>query len=302
MKLSKKKLNSLNILVIGDVAIDRYIHGTVERISPEGPIPILKVTEIEDRLGMAGNVALNCATLGCNTTLLTGLGQDKASESITELCRDKLNLEVMDYFTSTTVKNRLVSQNQILYRYDQDNLETLTDDQQIVVLEAVKSSINMYDAVILQDYGKGFFSNKLLSSIITVCKVSKVPVLVDPDVSKPLKTYLDATVIKPNNKELLKWGVDLKTFINFYCDYFIVTKGDKGMVCKDRNQKLSGHIPHSKKFVDQTGAGDSAIALLAIGLALKYDIIKCMIMANKAAGIVIEKLGTSTLTLKEFNK
>lgn len=258
MKLSKKKLKKLNILVIGDVCLDRYYFGDVERISPEGPIPILRVKRVENRLGMAANVALNCAGLGCNVTLMTSLGQDKDSQVLTDLCQNRMNLDSNDFFNMTTVKNRLVSQNQILYRYDQEEIQHHTFDQETQVLQIVIDAVKNYDAVILQDYGKGYFSDKLIGSIISVCKTNDIPVLVDPDIKKPIRTYFDATVIKPNLKELKAWKIDdIKNVLNYFCDYFIVTKGDEGMVCKPKNTgKLINSETKKQQFIDNTGAGD----------------------------------------------
>ncbi len=306
MKLNKRKVKDLKVLVVGDICIDKYFYGSVDRISPEGPIPILNIERTEERLGMAANVALNLKALGANVTICTDLPKDN-SFCFEELSKRGIGLATFTTDRNVTYKNRLVANNQILYRFDEEEITNLNNDEEQRLIDWATTNFHEYDAVVISDYGKGFFSEKLASTLVTICKMGDVLCFVDPDVNKSIHTYLDATVVKPNQKELYKWGISLEEFkssqwFNTFCDYLIVTVGSEGMLCKsDSKSGLIEARIASKTFVDTTGCGDTALAALTIGKALEYNIKDCMKIANAAAGLASLKMGTTQVTLDELN-
>ncbi len=308
MTVSLPSYAHANILVVGDIMLDRYWSGPTSRISPEAPVPVVKIGDCEDRLGGAANVALNLSTLGCKTSLCGIIGNDEAGETIGKLLtRSSINdCLVRDNTNPTITKLRVLSRHQQLLRMDFE--EPLTDTANTTLIESIKSTIDSVDAVVISDYAKGTVTTP--QDIIALCKKHSVPIFVDPKGSNFSK-YKEASYITPNLSELE--GIVGKSeslnevFIKaqnlqreLSLDGLLVTLSEKGMALISESAEVF-HMPTVAKDVfDVTGAGDTVIATLAASFAAGSDIQTAMRLANIAAGVVVGKLGTSAVTQKEL--
>ncbi len=303
----KNKLNTPRVLVVGDVMLDRYWFGDVDRISPEAPIPIAKIQKIEDRPGGAANVARNIANLGGNATLLSVVGLDEASKTLETLLQAE-NVNVIlkqDPNISTIIKIRVLARNQQLIRLDFEEApshEILTE-----VLDTYTNIIDKYDVVILSDYGKGGLSHT--QKMIEIAREHNKIILIDPkgdDYSK----YHGATLITPNKNELRSvigsWQSEqelqqkahkLQQELNL--THLLLTRSEEGMTLFSGMQSTS-YATHAKEVYDVSGAGDTVIATLGLMLANNVEIHQAVQIANIAAGIVVAKLGTATTTQTEL--
>lgn len=300
--------SSANILVIGDVMLDRYWTGATSRISPEAPVPVVKIGDIENRLGGAANVAQNLATLGCKVSLSGIVGSDEAS-SIVKSLLDQANIKNLlseDASNPTITKLRVMSRHQQLLRMDfEEKLHNTNKDK---LLENIGQHINTFNAVIISDYAKGTISDA--QPIIQLCKNRNIPVFIDPKGSN-FEHYRNADVITPNLSELqaiigeqeslpalFSKTQELCKSLNLKA--ILVTLSEKGMALIQAN-KPALHIPTEAKDVfDVTGAGDTVIATFTASAAAGSDFPSAMKLSNAAAGVVVGKLGTSTVTPTEL--
>lgn len=306
VELIKSNYRQNKILVVGDVMLDRYYFGEVNRISPEAPVPIAKINRIDDRPGGAANVARNIASLGGNVTLLSVVGEDEPATILANLlaAENVKSLFKVDNKTSTIVKLRVIARTQQLIRLD---FETPPSHEVLAELtETFSDIINDYDLVILSDYGKGGLDHA--AKMISIAKRYSKKVLVDPkgnDYSK----YTNATLITPNLGELReavgKWNNEqdfitkaqqLKAKLNL--EYLLVTKSEDGMTLF--GQDVNNYPTFAQQVFDVSGAGDTVIATLGLMLAQGTNITDAVKMANLAAGIVVGKLGTATVTKAEL--
>ncbi len=298
------------IAVIGDVVLDKYVYGKVERVNPENPgAPLLKIEKKEFRLGCAANVALNIISLGAEASLGCVIGGDHHGRIFERMCRKK----GIKFFSvrngQTIVKERSIESefNQYLLRADdgESNLVPLYNNAASKIYNFINNSD--LDAIILSDYNKHVFRNGFAQQIISLSQNRKIPVVVDP---KPVNSlsFKNSTLICPNIKEAKEitganendpklLAKKLKEIIQ--CAYVVVTCGKRGMVCYDGNEfaEISTKV---KEVVDVTGAGDTACAAMALGLASGLSLIETVHLANYAAGVVVEKLGTSTVKAEEL--
>jgi len=315
MNLNLKQLNFQNrsVLTVGDVMLDQYVLGSVDRISPEAPIPIFTQSEIKSTLGGSGNVSKNIHTLGAKSILLALVGQDKTGEKIQKLCTENsIELHyIKDESRPTTCKKRFIAKNQQIMRLDEESIDLISDS----ILEKSITSFDMLvgrsnlDAIIIQDYNKGFLHPKLIKHIIAAANEKQIVTIVDPKF-KNLSAYNNCSAIKPNQKEIsqalnrkvstsiedLKSAVEeLKKLISF--DKIYVTLGSEGIYNYQNNQISKGY---DIEVVDITGAGDSVVSMLALLLAdnVEEDII-CPILniignlacrTQGAYGVGIEEL------------
>lgn len=308
MTASLPKYQSANILVLGDIMLDRYWSGSTTRVSPEAPVPIVKVTDIEDRLGGAANVARNLAALGCQVTLCGIIGSDEAGASIAALLRENeiSNQIITDSLSPTITKLRILSRHQQLLRVDFE--ETLNCASQERLHESFEAELIGKDAVIISDYAKG--TVQAPDRLIALCRHHHIPVFVDPK-GKDFSRYKGATFITPNRAEFeLEVGKcqtleetflraeHLRTHID--CEGILVTLGEKGMALASKDGKPSFTATAAKNVFDVTGAGDTVIAVLAASYAAGTGIKDSMRLANLAAGLVVGKLGTSTVSREEL--
>jgi len=297
-------LTKARVLVVGDVMLDRYWFGRVNRISPEAPVPVVLVERTEERPGGAANVARNCAALGARANLLSVVGADEPGETLARLiAAEGVGTSLhRDAALATTVKLRVMSDPhpQQLLRID---FETSPSHEVLAEkLAEFESGLGGYDVVVLSDYGKGGLAH--IGRMISVARSAGKPVLVDPKGDDYVR-YSGATVLTPNLNELRevvgRWKdeADLtnraqKLRTELRLDALLLTRGDKGMTLYQADGPQ--HVPARPREVsDVTGAGDTVIATLAVMLAAGADLPEAVRVANHAAGIVVGKLGTAVV-------
>ena len=302
-----EKVLQVRLLVVGDVMLDRYWFGEVSRISPEAPVPVVKVERSEERLGGAANVARNAAALGARTTLLSVVGDDDAGKSLSRLLAEggfDAGLHV-DGAIDTTVKLRVIGRQQQLLRID---FET-TPSHEILdaKLAEFERRVSECDAVLLSDYGKGGLMH--ISEMIRLARAADKPVLVDPKGDDYAK-YAGATVITPNRSELRevvgRWSSDEELFAKAQklrgqlgLEALLVTRSEEGMTLF-ADDGIHHQAAQAREVFDVSGAGDTVIATLAVMLAAGADWAEAIRVANVAAGIVVGKLGTAVVTREEL--
>ena len=310
MKLTLPRFDQARVLVIGDVMLDRYWHGGTSRISPEAPVPVVRVNQVEDRPGGAGNVALNIASLGAPAWLIAATGNDEAADSL------QTRLEAAGVYCDfarldnvpTITKLRVISQHQQLIRLDHEEAfaglsSNILEDKADALLENV-------GAVILSDYNKGTLQNH--QQLIKQARTQGIPVLVDPK-GTDFARYRGATVITPNlsefetvvgkcnsEQELIEKG---RTLLNdLELEALLITRSEHGMTLI-RKDDPELHLPaRAREVFDVTGAGDTVISTLATALAAGSDLPTAAALANIAAGIVVAKLGTATVSMPELRR
>ncbi len=307
MQLHNKQFSDINALVVGDVMLDRYWFGSVERISPEAPVPVLSVNQQEVRAGGAANVAHNLQALGAKTTLLSVVGDDQAGTEIKQLIQDygaepKL---IVDNSISTIVKLRMIAQNHQLLRADFD--EEPSDEVLAQCLQDYERLLPDSDVVILSDYGKGGLRH--VSKMIELARETDVPVIIDPKGSD-YSRYSGATLITPNMKEFetaINQPIDDSNFSQYAkglreqldLDYLLITRSEKGMSLFTRNGDQIDSPAQAIEIYDVSGAGDTVISLMALALVSNFTNEQTLQIANAAAGIVVGKLGTAVATIEE---
>ncbi len=296
------------ILVVGDVMLDRYWYGAVDRISPEAPVPVVAVDQTEMRVGGAANVALNVTSAGGNCTLLSVIGNDEAGQQLREILSTSLidDQIASDDKTSTTVKLRVISRNQQLLRADFENKPS--DELLDQCLKTYVERLDEADAVILSDYGKGGLSH--IEKMIDVANTKKVPVYVDPK-GADFSRYRGATFVTPNLREFEQATetvedddhmADLAQSLmaRHNIKSILVTLSERGMMLHHLGDDPIYSHARTREVYDVSGAGDTVIAMLAMAGASKFKDIDALMLANCAAGIVVSKLGTSTVSADEL--
>jgi len=302
-----ERVSQVRLLVVGDVMLDRYWFGEVNRISPEAPVPVVKVERQEERLGGAANVARNAASLGAVTALLSVVGDDDAGRSLGRLLEEGLidaGLHV-DRDIDTIVKLRVIGRQQQLLRID---FET-PPSHEILQAKLVDFERRVADAdvVILSDYGKGGLTH--IAEMIRIARAAAKPVLVDPKGDEWGK-YAGATVITPNRSELRevvgRWSSEddliaksQKLRAELGIEALLVTRSEEGMTLF-ADGETHHQAAQAREVFDVSGAGDTVIATLAVMIAAGADWAEAIRVANVAAGIVVGKLGTAVVTRQEL--
>lgn len=295
------------ILVVGDVMLDRYWFGEVSRISPEAPVPVIKVERVEERPGGAANVARNCAALGARVALLSVVGADEAGAALARLLAAS-NIDASlheDGHMSTTVKLRAVARQQQLLRIDFENWPA--HEVLRAKLAEFEQRLPDCDVVILSDYGKGGLTH--IADMIRLARTAGKPVLVDPK-GEDYARYAGASVITPNRAELRqvigRWRdeADLveraqKLRAELGLEALLLTRSEEGMTLFTAAGAVS-EPALAREVYDVSGAGDTVIATQAVMMAAGLDLAEAMRLANRAAGVVVAKLGTATCTLEEL--
>lgn len=304
------QLANLNILCVGDVMLDRYIYGKVDRISPEAPIPVFTANKEERMLGGAGNVVRNLLSLGAQVAFASVIGDDATGNQLTGLVGAEKRL-IPTLLTEkgrlSTKKTRYVAGGQQILRSDKESRDQVKPETVTKITELLLPEIGEYQAIILSDYGKGLLTPELCRSVIDAARRSNIPVFVDPK-QRDVSLYAGATVLSPNLKELaLAAGVDsfendaalidaakhLAATHNF--QYVLVTRGEQGMSLVDA-AGLIIHLPAAAQQVfDVSGAGDTVIATLAATYAGGATMADAALLANIAGGIVVGRLGTAVV-------
>ena len=292
-------LQSARVLVVGDTMLDRYWFGEVERISPEAPVPVAKIERMDQRAGGAGNVARNIAALGGQAALLSVVGQDEAANELEKIVQSngvQTFLE-RDETIDTTVKLRVLSRNQQLLRIDfeekpsQDVLDRLN--------RRFRSLLPDYDAVILSDYRKGCLFQ--VADMIDFARDHNKPVLIDPK-GDDYEKYAGASLITPNRNELREADLTEKAEAlrrHLQLNAILLTRSEEGMSLYEPDH-ISHQPTRAQEVFDVSGAGDTVIATVGLGLAAKLDLRQAMHIANAAAGVVVAKLGTAVCSQAEL--
>ncbi|MFI4927266.1 MAG: D-glycero-beta-D-manno-heptose-7-phosphate kinase [Burkholderiales bacterium] len=304
---SKQQLAQARVLVVGDAMLDRYWHGAVERISPEAPVPVVKVTREEERIGAAANVAYNVSTLGAKASFLGVVGDDEPGQRLEQLMKETgiaAHLK-RDPGLRTTVKLRVIGRQQQLLRMDFEN----EPDHEVLALQTSSFSelLPQQDAVLFSDYGKGGLAH--IPSMIEAARQANKPVLIDPK-GEDYARYRGATIITPNRAELQevvgRWSSEddlrrraqeLRTSLDL--TGLLVTRSEEGMTLYDAQGEL--HVKaQAREVFDVTGAGDTVIATLATMVAAGLSLREAVPIANRAGGIVVGKFGTATVSYEEL--
>lgn len=300
-------------LVIGDLMLDRYLIGEVERISPEAPVPVVLLKQENERAGGAANVAANLSLLGIRTTMAGIIGDDAEGRALLDMLRE-LNIDsaiVTSQQRPTVTKTRILGGHQQMMRLDKESRLAFTESENNALHEQVSQAIAQKpDVIILSDYAKGVLSDALCQAVIAQAKALGIPVLVDPK-GRDYTKYQGATALTPNKKEtseacgidamdtdrLLQAAADLRDRLGLA--FLAVTRGEEGISLLEQNETI--HIPAAAKQVfDVSGAGDTVIATLAAGLVHGLSHRQAFELANIAAGIVVGKVGTVPVNREEL--
>jgi D-glycero-beta-D-manno-heptose-7-phosphate kinase len=302
-------IKNKKILIVGDVGIDEYVIGEVNRISPEAPVPVLDVAEQSTRLGLSANVAQNITSLMSTPYLLSVVGKDATANQLKELCKqEKVDTSglIEDESRPTTRKLRVMAQHHHIVRVDYEHRKFLSSAVEKNLLERAAELIPKVDGVILQDYAKGIFSENVAQKLIKLARDKEKRILVDPHRTTPLRYYRGADLIKPNFAEALALAKmtedDLHANKNLLAEVVrtiteqgnfgrvVVTRGKHGMTIYENGQ-LSQVPTFARDVFDVTGAGDTVIASLALGWVSGYNLAEAALLANAAAGVVVAKIG-----------
>ncbi len=316
------KLAGQTVLVIGDVMLDEYIRGNVRRISPEAPVPVVDQQNISCFPGGAGNVAANIASLGAQVYVVGGVGDDHQADSLRQmLAQLRVNVSGLIPFAAypTTTKTRVVAHNQHILRIDREHIRQLDTEEEISVLSVVDNLIGHVNVCILSDYAKGVLTPRICNRVIQKAQANNIPVVVDPKGIR-FDKYIGAAVITPNLDEAKIAASAIDGAINIDCETnkgietlgmilaahyqsaFLVTRGEKGMSLIQQGQPSVHISAQARQVYDVTGAGDTVIAVLALGLAAGLGLETSARLANSAAGTVVSKLGTATVSLEELQQ
>lgn len=308
------RLKTARVLSVGDIMLDRYVKGSVERISPEAPIPVLHINHEKVMLGGSGNVAANIGALGASGTIISILGDDGAGAEVERLVRA---LKTIDFFPATlpgrptTIKTRFVAGSQQMMRADIEDVSPIDKQVEKEIINNAKSAMKNHGAIVVSDYGKGALSDNVLQAIIKAATTAKVNVIVDPK-GRDFSRYKGAYVITPNKKELFEatnMAVETDDEIvaaarsiikSAGIKYVLATRSADGMSLVAAKGKPVHFKAHALDVFDVSGAGDTVVAVLAMGLAAGGDIAQAAKIANVAAGIVVAKAGTATASASEL--
>lgn len=308
MTYSIPPFNSVHVLIVGDVMLDQYWYGPTARISPEAPVPVVHIQQQQHRPGGAANVALNIAALGSQVTLIGVTGIDQAADIlINQLSAQGVHCAFLHLAHIATIsKLRVLSQNQQLIRLDFEEAFTGLDPQ--ILVTKMQMALAAADIVILSDYGKGTLADVAL--LIDLARKAGKPVLIDPK-GRAFTKYQGATVLTPNLAEfeavvgacatleqLVNRGEQLRQHLQL--EALLITRSQHGMsLLRSKHPPL--HLPaHAREVFDVTGAGDTVIGVLAAALAAEHDLVNATALANLAAGLVVAKLGTATISVTEL--
>ena len=318
-----KQFEGLRIAVVGDVMMDAYLIGKVTRISPEAPVPIVNLVKEDDRLGGAANVAMNLQAMGAVPIMCSVIGNDKDGKTMLSLFEDAgvaTDGLVRSSDRITTVKTRVLGNNQQLVRIDSEQTDLITAEEEDLLIEAFQSLLNSgVDAVIFEDYNKGVLTPRVIRTLIDICQNKGIPTTVDPK-RDHFFDYKGVTLFKPNLKELME-GLDVS--IDFAKNpaslhaavemleqrlgnqISFITLSEYGVFIKEGDRQLH-YEAHLRNIADVSGAGDTVISVATLCLAAKMDIAYIAQIANLAGGLVCEATGVVSIDkerlLKETTK
>lgn len=329
-----KAFRGRRIGVVGDLMLDRYVWGSATRLSPEAPVPVVDFANETEVLGGAGNVARNLADLGAKVAPFGVVGEDEAGAAIRK-CLKAAGIDaktlIADASRVTTVKTRIVARHQQIVRVDRERREPLKPALEDKLARAIKAALPRLDALVLSDYDKGVVTDSLADRVLTECHRLKIPALVKPKTSR-LFAYRGASLIVCNAKEasfFVTQPVDDdksvqdaggRLLAHFGCSAVVITRGAEGLNVFDEASPKGFHVAatsseisyarvgqagvdrsaHGRQVFDVTGAGDTVLSVLALAVAAQVPIREAAVLANAGAGVVVGKLGTSTVTQDEL--
>lgn len=312
-----EQFSKQSVLVIGDVGIDRYTIGQVERISPEAPVPVVLVKEQKNKLGLAANVVDNLWSLKAKAQMIGVMGEDGLSQELIHLLskasRQAPQFLVTDSTRQTILKERVVSDKQQLLRVDYESSGWISKEIENKILKNVEIALKQSSGIILQDYQKGMITPRLARSIIQLAKKSKKLIAVDPHANASLESYCGADFLTPNKTEAEKLsGIKIDSESNLskagdkilsvtQAHYLAITRGKDGLTLFERGSKKMMTIPTvAREVFDVSGAGDTVVAVMVLSLLSGCSIKQAAILGNIAGGIVVGKRGTATVTQEEL--
>jgi len=305
--------SDIGILCVGDVMLDRFQHGEIDRISPEAPVPVIRLRHLREMPGGAGNVAGNIASLGGRATLIGVAGQDAAGDALSRLLLAQPGVTdalIRSPHRPTICKTRFIAGRQQIVRADDESSDTLHPDEIAALCAAIDAHLPNVHAVILSDYGKGVLSKPVLAHAIDVARAAGIAIFVDPK-SDDFSRYRGATCITPNAREFAAAArapvgteADIaaaaaRLLDEAAADAILVTRSEKGMTLVERGGAVLSVPARAREVFDVSGAGDTVIAALALACASGRSLAQAMHIANAAAGVVVSKLGTATANIAE---
>ncbi|MFH1090776.1 MAG: D-glycero-beta-D-manno-heptose-7-phosphate kinase [Pseudomonadota bacterium] len=308
--------SQVKVLVIGDVMLDEFVWGTVERISPEAPVPVVEVTDETRLLGGAANVIKNIVSVGGQALLAGVVGQDRQGGEITKMLQE-LGVDtrgvVDDPERPTTKKTRIVAHAQQVVRFDREKRFPINREVREKICDYVAQTADQVDAVIISDYGKGVITRHLMERVRRIFDRPGAVVAVDPKVNN-FKLYRKVSFLTPNHHEAAQCaGIYIdseealiragwKIIEDLDCESVLITRGERGMTLFEKGSPPA-HIPTvAREVFDVTGAGDTVIAIMTLGLAAGLSRFESAILANFAAGVVVGEVGTSTVSAEELKE
>lgn len=301
-----QSFEQLKVLIIGDIMIDSYLWGNVDRISPEAPVPIVQVKKREKRLGGAANVALNIKSMGATPIICSVVGDDNEGQELIDIIQEQ-QMDISGIVQSknrlTTIKHRIISGDQHILRVDTEHTTPLESSEETTLIQAINSLINTIDVIIFEDYDKGSITPSLIQEVKKIARKSNIPIVVDPK-KRNFLAYEGITLFKPNLKEMiegLKLDIDKENFDSILSgiqklkerlknEKTLVTLSEKGMVL-DYGSSYHHEEAHLRKIADVSGAGDTVISIAALALAVGLNDEKIVKLANLAGGLVCEHVG-----------
>lgn len=311
-----EKFSQVKILVVGDVMIDRYCWGSVERISPEAPVPVVRLKNTSLHAGGAANVAANIAGLGAEPILIGITGDDAEAGLLPEILGE-LNISTGHILKisgrQTTIKTRILAHNQQVVRMDQETDEPLNSSETAQIWENLEKILEQVQIIVVSDYAKGFLTEELLARLITSAREKGKFVLIDPK-GKNYAKYSKANLLTPNKREAAeackldesqknlveKAGTEL--IEEFDLEAILITQGAEGMTLFQKGESSKHFSALARKVYDVTGAGDTVIATLAVALGAGSNLPDASALANIAAGLVVEQVGTTAIKLKNLSR
>jgi rfaE bifunctional protein kinase chain/domain len=308
------RFSDVKIMVVGDVMLDRYWRGSVNRISPEAPVPVVRLEETSLSAGGAANVAANIAGLGAKAYLVGVVGDDYEGKALAQILQNQgigADFLVTAAEKPTIVKTRVVAQSQHVVRIDQEEIASPNKEHEENIWSLIEKIFDEIDLVLISDYAKGLLTKNLLKRLITSGRERNKKILVDPK-GKDFSKYRSATILTPNRREAMEAaghravnedeldeiGIELMEMHDF--DSLLITKGEHGMSLFQRGAEPFHLNSLARKVYDVTGAGDTVISTLAVALGAGADLPSAAKISNIAAGLVVEEIGTTVITREKL--
>ena len=310
------QMRSKTIVVLGDVMLDEFVWGDVTRISPEAPVPVVDIRRESVRLGGAANVLANLIALGARARVVGIVGDDRAGERLQAELNEAGALHagaslVVDESRPTTIKTRIIAHNQLVVRADRERRTQVAGEAEERLIETLRGALKEADAFVVSDYDKGAVTARVLGEILPLAVELKIPALVDPK-TRNFNSYRPATLVTPNHHEALRLtGTEDDTDegmaqaarlirAQLECDSVLITRGEQGLMLLEGDGEPVYVPTAAREVYDVTGAGDTVIATLAAALASGASLVEAAMLANHAAGLVVGKLGTATVSADEL--